>query len=433
MDASGRLRRHNSTPARSHRHSAWVPSRLRSKTNPYIGAFRHSPPTSFRSIEAFNGMDVSTSSLSSSSLPLRRSPYIGWFRHAPPIASQVNVVDAKRLIHLDCFHRSLLLEKFNDKEIDLSKIINGRLLGGGKIESIEDIDTSEVFRYTQRLLQDTTSEGSSNAVKLLTRLGSWFLFPLAYDAESCGYKNNFYNDLNAFPILSNRPNVIEEEEELDEDEESDSDESDSDERSITPLQCDDEHRVESPHSDEALGVSVSNVAQAYYAHQAIDQGDDFSSDGHNLDYVITQMDIARMARNASRHLEVDSILKLPTITYHPTRLAESKDDKAWSFVMVEGSSLDQTSVSTAAENDHFCVICLDKFEEGDRLRVLPCQHSFHVGCIDRWLCGSHSHLECFTSGCPICKKRPMDVETSTVNDGSVPSWAFASIGKSLSS
>ena len=31
-----------------------------------------------------------------------------------------------------------------------------------------------------------------------------------------------------------------------------------------------------------------------------------------------------------------------------------------------------------------CVICLEHFIDGDRLRVLPCDHSFHVGCIDTY-------------------------------------------------
>ena len=82
-----------------------------------------------------------------------------------------------------------------------------------------------------------------------------------------------------------------------------------------------------------------------------------------------------------------------------------------------------------------CVICLEHFVDGDRLRVLPCDHSFHVGCIDKWLSGSLSDEECFTSGCPTCKKHPVPIyeeegviAESTSNDGSVPSWAFARLG-----
>ncbi|KAI0036901.1 hypothetical protein K488DRAFT_67289 [Vararia minispora EC-137] len=46
-----------------------------------------------------------------------------------------------------------------------------------------------------------------------------------------------------------------------------------------------------------------------------------------------------------------------------------------------------------------CPICIVDFEEGDDLRVLPCegQHQFHQACVDPWL------LELSTS-CPICRQ-----------------------------
>ena len=80
------------------------------------------------------------------------------------------------------------------------------------------------------------------------------------------------------------------------------------------------------------------------------------------------------------------------------------------------------------EEKDICVICLEHFVEGDRLRVLPCDHSFHVSCIDHWLSGSHSHDECFTAGCPTCKKRP---DRQDLSESSVPSWAFTRIGNAL--
>lgn len=46
-----------------------------------------------------------------------------------------------------------------------------------------------------------------------------------------------------------------------------------------------------------------------------------------------------------------------------------------------------------------CPICILDFEEGDDLRVLPCEghHKFHKDCVDQWL------LE-LSSSCPLCRQ-----------------------------
>ena len=42
-----------------------------------------------------------------------------------------------------------------------------------------------------------------------------------------------------------------------------------------------------------------------------------------------------------------------------------------------------------------CVVCLGEFEGGEEVRMLPCMHKFHAGCVDRWLEQNRA--------CPVCK------------------------------
>ncbi|GJJ77344.1 hypothetical protein EMPS_09703 [Entomortierella parvispora] len=46
--------------------------------------------------------------------------------------------------------------------------------------------------------------------------------------------------------------------------------------------------------------------------------------------------------------------------------------------------------------DEECAICLFDFEDGEQLRHLPCDHFFHLSCVDRWLVKN--------AFCPKCKR-----------------------------
>jgi len=49
--------------------------------------------------------------------------------------------------------------------------------------------------------------------------------------------------------------------------------------------------------------------------------------------------------------------------------------------------------------DDICAICFSKYEEGEKLRILPCHplHHFHLACIDPWLA--------LNASCPSCRTR----------------------------
>jgi hypothetical protein len=70
------------------------------------------------------------------------------------------------------------------------------------------------------------------------------------------------------------------------------------------------------------------------------------------------------------------------------------------------------------EESHCCAICLDEFEDKEKVRVLPCRHEFHEKCLVPWLTERHS-------SCPLCKfdvlehiisKERDQTEVSTTND-----------------
>ena len=72
----------------------------------------------------------------------------------------------------------------------------------------------------------------------------------------------------------------------------------------------------------------------------------------------------------------------------------------------EGSS-SNISPKTSVRNNmvpasigrEICPICIVDFEEGDDIRLLPCEgkHSFHQQCVDPWLLK-------LSSSCPICRQ-----------------------------
>ncbi|KAL7602543.1 hypothetical protein Lser_V15G22375 [Lactuca serriola] len=43
-----------------------------------------------------------------------------------------------------------------------------------------------------------------------------------------------------------------------------------------------------------------------------------------------------------------------------------------------------------------CSVCLSGFDDGDEIRRLKCKHTFHKGCVDKW-------LEQDRATCPICR------------------------------
>ena len=61
------------------------------------------------------------------------------------------------------------------------------------------------------------------------------------------------------------------------------------------------------------------------------------------------------------------------------------------------------STSCPGEGKEMCSICMSTFEEGEMVRLLPCQHLYHAECVDKWLFQKNV--------CPLCQQvidRPIE-------------------------
>jgi len=78
-----------------------------------------------------------------------------------------------------------------------------------------------------------------------------------------------------------------------------------------------------------------------------------------------------------------------------TRLAESIGNVV---VRVPSRVLRALPTRRASEEDASlkCMVCLCHAKPDENLKVLPCRHEFHVGCVDEWLRQSKK--------CPICRE-----------------------------
>ncbi|KAJ2373214.1 hypothetical protein IW150_003729 [Coemansia sp. RSA 2607] len=54
--------------------------------------------------------------------------------------------------------------------------------------------------------------------------------------------------------------------------------------------------------------------------------------------------------------------------------------------------------------DRMCAICLSDYEDGEVLRLLPCNHHMHQACVDEWL-----HIN---KSCPLCKREAVETPSA---------------------
>mmetsp|Transcript_15523 Transcript_15523/g.23120 ORF Transcript_15523/g.23120 Transcript_15523/m.23120 type:complete len:140 (-) Transcript_15523:58-477(-) len=68
---------------------------------------------------------------------------------------------------------------------------------------------------------------------------------------------------------------------------------------------------------------------------------------------------------------------------------------------IKKSAIEELPFITIGDNfsemiNQECMICMSDYEEGNKVRILPCMDKFHLNCIDQWL----SKCKNF---CPLCR------------------------------
>ncbi|MED6222505.1 hypothetical protein PIB30_065109 [Stylosanthes scabra] len=103
----------------------------------------------------------------------------------------------------------------------------------------------------------------------------------------------------------------------------------------------------------------------------------------------TRASISRIVMLAEALFEVlDEIHRQPVSLSLSMVSLPAPESVVDSFPLKSHKKVDAADGGNDAEQ---CYICLAEYEEGDQIRVLPCNHEYHMSCVDKWLKEIHGY------------------------------------------
>ena len=470
--------------------------KLHSNSSPYLGYLRHTPMTAPKKSKIASAPHLH--------LWRQSSPYVGFIRHAPPTSPLLyhDTGSGNRSTTRKALKKADVWEGFLKKHK-----CSGRLPGGVDVDGnhpkikgpkanpfmennftsysfcrwFEASPSSGLFQldpYASASANKTNSDAYQycppyETLEMLNKLAYWFLFPIANDndASYCSKDLGEMDYLNGFAsFFSTLMRKVFQ----------------SNFSHSTGTTFEEGIDMEAEQISERTQLEQNRTGNLYQSISSIDSDEMRSSS----------------IEGTPRYLDIESIIRLPTMTYEEDsshgamnsintydtdggRSIRAGEDEVqvgpepersgktleWSWITVpKDPSHSVEFIESLVEpnldhHHHFkdedCVICLEKFQCGNRLRILPCHHRFHTSCIDKWLSGSFSHDDCMNALCPTCKSTPAgqvpvkaefaqgqsmqsmvsdgslvdmcdDDSMQSMNlDGSLPSWSFALLGSKI--
>ena len=98
-------------------------------------------------------------------------------------------------------------------------------------------------------------------------------------------------------------------------------------------------------------------------------------------------------------LECERYYKFDSMLVNLAELEEDVDDDSGVSGDEEGKLLQNFTFERGCSSELDCAICLMKFREGNLLTKLPCGHSYHHMCLEKWVFDANVR----TPNCPICR------------------------------